>query len=701
MASDSSTSTTPALLTPDSTGGGLTLPVDQSVKKARRQTAFYPNMNASNKPQKPFSRSAAKRESVMALGSIEHLQHYFTKTGIAAKQSNLDKPRAGLVPAIGGLANISVVDTDAPPMQLPPSPAIPNVPRLTFPPSQKTAEIDPESLLPGVIRDLQAVVEAWSIGPPSSSPNLTASESSAEVDVLNLLQITTQTIRSSRNYVLSLPDESAGTIRAQFRARTLGPGRIRPTPNKPAASSSSQPDPLTLIRRSALEVLSVLRELEERARVPLSDDAYDAQSDGGGGSLGTDTAPSRVASPVAMATDDDEGHPHVGDSSVTFSLVQVQGRYESVPVWEDEEELSLFPEDVAEKRERWDERLVLGGGWLYKPDITMGELEKERAAVRAYVDVVDNVLFEGEKEGSNERGWERRAKKKIRSRSKGRRRVSAGDGDGGGRGGMARSLLSSDDIGGGRRRVSTGMVDALGGLSLTEEGEEASEGDVNEGTPQPQHLEDEDLPSWARRKEFVGDNLGRARAMLLSSLPSSLHYALGSASPSRVDLLNALSSGQLLCIAYNTRVRKSRQPWGYIDHNAIHDILELERAGEGESGGAIEGGEGMKKGWTFRRTDNLILWAGALKLRYLLPIHIPPAHSSHSGANKPLPAIPKPSSTSTSSTLTHPPVVPLTFDPKLIARKEEGWENMLEAVLDRWVGAIVEERRNNVQWMRE
>jgi hypothetical protein len=64
----------------------MSLPVDQSVKKARRQTAFYPNMNASNKPQKPFSRSAAKRESVMALGSIEHLQHYFTKTGIAAKQ---------------------------------------------------------------------------------------------------------------------------------------------------------------------------------------------------------------------------------------------------------------------------------------------------------------------------------------------------------------------------------------------------------------------------------------------------------------------------------------------------------------------------------------------------------------------------------------------------------------------------------------
>jgi hypothetical protein len=43
-------------------------------------------MNPSSKPQKPFSRSAAKRDSVMALGSIEHLQYYFTKTGIAAKK---------------------------------------------------------------------------------------------------------------------------------------------------------------------------------------------------------------------------------------------------------------------------------------------------------------------------------------------------------------------------------------------------------------------------------------------------------------------------------------------------------------------------------------------------------------------------------------------------------------------------------------
>jgi hypothetical protein len=86
----SSPSLTPPALTPDYTGSASTdsqSHAEAAVKhlKARRSTAFYPNMNSANKPVKPFSRSAAKRQSVMTLGSIEHLQHYFTKTGIVAK----------------------------------------------------------------------------------------------------------------------------------------------------------------------------------------------------------------------------------------------------------------------------------------------------------------------------------------------------------------------------------------------------------------------------------------------------------------------------------------------------------------------------------------------------------------------------------------------------------------------------------------
>ena len=59
-----------------------------ATKKTRRQTAFYPHTRATpERPRhtNPFARSAAKRESVLALGSIEHLQHYFTKTGLVNK----------------------------------------------------------------------------------------------------------------------------------------------------------------------------------------------------------------------------------------------------------------------------------------------------------------------------------------------------------------------------------------------------------------------------------------------------------------------------------------------------------------------------------------------------------------------------------------------------------------------------------------
>lgn len=83
LMSDGSSST--SYLTPQSTGTQDSSPPSSS-NKSRPQAAFYPNVNAANKEQKPFSRSAAKRESVMALGSIEHLQHYFTKTGLIVKK---------------------------------------------------------------------------------------------------------------------------------------------------------------------------------------------------------------------------------------------------------------------------------------------------------------------------------------------------------------------------------------------------------------------------------------------------------------------------------------------------------------------------------------------------------------------------------------------------------------------------------------
>lgn len=100
--------------------------------------------------------------------------------------------------------------------------------------------------------------------------------------------------------------------------------------------------------------------------------------------------------------------------------------------------------------------------------------------------------------------------------------------------------------------------------------------------------------------------VGRAHAILSTFLPNNLLPSLEPPS-SRTAFLAPLSSGQLLCVAYNTCVRKSKQPWGYVNKDDIHDIIALEKA----EADTVEGG---KKGWTFRRIDNLRLWAGSVRI---------------------------------------------------------------------------------------
>ena len=627
----------------------------------------------------------------------------------------------------------------------------------TFLPHVKTYEVDPESLLPGVIEDVIAVSLAWKLDnttergrqdKPSLQVPTTDRSLASLFDVLDVLKTTTRAIRSTRNYLLSLPDESVGANRAQFRSRIFEPRRQSTYPSAISSSitaststatsdtSSPQSDPITLIRRSALEVLTVLRQLEESCRLPLSDDAYDAQSDGGL-SRGMGAAHSAFTSPANITLDlppdepdsDLEATSVVGDpdASFSFSLVQVQGRFESVPVWEDDDDgASAFGVEAdAEKNKRdgWDERLVLGSGWLYKQNIKLEELVKERLVVGQYLDVVDEVLFNGKK-GTGERGWMRVKREMDGKRSKStKRRVSTSDA-------IERPRGLLDSPGGGARRVSTGMVQ-MRGMSLSEEPEDMFDikEDIEDG--EEETLDDEGLPEWAKRAAFIDDkigilsrlvssisyfisSIGRAHALILFLLPPQLRTVLGTSHPtSRTSFLAALSSGQLLCIAYNVCVRKSRQPWGFVSKDGIHDILALEK--EASRNGT--GDEGGKKVWTFRRTDNLRLWVGyvllifailftpcsstfsfhisALKLRYTLPIHIP-SHLSGTPISTPLSS---PSAKMQSFTFPNKPKIDhrreslIVFDARVVAKKEEGWEDMLESVLFRWVDKVVEERR--------
>lgn len=280
------------------------------LRNKNRPTAFYGSPNPRAPPQ-PFSRSAAKRESVMALGSIQHLQHLYAKNGLASKArlgsvhsevlmpNNPRRPSnvrgaSDLVLALGPSAAEEGMLEPPPRVQLPPSPDPPilessswNKPQSPF----VAPQTDPELLKPAVERDISHIKKLW---------DLESKESHPSVDILELLKSTTSAIRSVQQYAMALPFDDVSPSTSSSRA-AIGHRRLPtlrsisynistasrqfrpPNPRKTRASlgSTTQNDllnPLALVRSSALEVLSALQDIEERCRVDSSTPSAEAFS---------------------------------------------------------------------------------------------------------------------------------------------------------------------------------------------------------------------------------------------------------------------------------------------------------------------------------------------------------------------------------------------------------------------------------------
>ena len=546
-----------------------------------------------------------------------------------------------------------------------------------YPPEPAAYTIDPEVLKPGVISDLEEVQDIWSLsGGSLKLPNRNGllleganHRQSPEFDVLAVLKVTTRAIRSVRNYLLALPDDHPSH---QFRSNLIEAFRhhsvsrtnharpsyasLRVTPSRPsntpqlAPTPPSQistvplpPDPLSLIRRAALEVLTVLRELEEHSRLPTTDDAYDIAStgSGSGGWISRNPSPTpfgveRTTSPTALSGDDDTsdvgGTSRFGSSPSSprpkqpksprpeIIPLRVQGREKVVPVWSDPAEDDFFDDDEEQsKKDAWDDRLVLGGGWLYRSDIDPTTLTKEREVVGCYLDVVDGVLFGNTAPG--QRGWQR-AKLETPTKSRGKSpRSSFGSSDSSPR----------KNSGGSRRAVSAVLLDAMSELTLLTE--EPTSMEALDEEDEGDEVHDEALPEWAKRSRFESNPLARFHSFLVNHLPVELlsflpmssspppspsPSGLGAAEPKasfRDRLLSTLSDGQILCTAYNVVVRKSAKPWGFIQLENVHDLLGLTEDNDRDLNSDAEmilGGSTKGKGkgsWTFRRTENLRYWA--------------------------------------------------------------------------------------------
>ncbi|KAG8832653.1 hypothetical protein FRC17_000920 [Serendipita sp. 399] len=645
----------------------------QDVKKSRRQTAFYPAINNTSN-SKPFSKSAARRESVLALGSIEHLQYYFTKTGLASKPKPGVKTK-GLVPAIGGghLRTPSAI-SGLPQLtfDLPPSPVVPQPTGQSFAKISvvKNYEVDPDELLPGLVADLERVSQSWALGDSehrlhslTSSPKTTGAADRSQLtptivgtgdfDVLSVLRATTNAIRSVRNYLVALPDDQdPAHLAPTFRPVTISrrPGRI----SNPLRRTASFNDPLVSIRRSALDVLTSLREIEEKYRLPMTEDSFEVLSENGSGSTRSASSPN----PQTSGEDDAES-----SASFNFSVAAGQGRKKTVTVWSDDEGDGMNDDDETERKERWEEKLVLGGGWLYRNDVFLANVEKERDVVKRYLDTVDSVLFYADSQ-SGVRGWAK-ALHKLREE----RRSSS-------RSGRVTPEEPAPPTFGSFTR--SGFLDAMHNMSLGHT--------LTEEPSSPLDMDEDHLPKWAKRTEFIDDPIGRAFALLVALLPVELLYILPSPSetPTSEQLMLSLSSGQLLCVAYNVGVRKSKKPWGYINKAAVHDIASL----EAETPGSLSEKDQEKRriGWTYRRTENLRLWVAALKMRYMIPFTTPAQYTATAAAAAAASNGSAPSSPGVATT-------PYFFDAAIVAKREPLWEEMLHDAVLLWVEAVVRERR--------
>ncbi|WVQ81331.1 hypothetical protein IAT38_003454 [Cryptococcus sp. DSM 104549] len=232
-----------------------------------------------------------------------------------------------------------------------------------------------------------------------------------------------------------------------------------------------------------------------------------------------------------------------------------------------------------------------------------------------------------------------------------------------------------------------------------------------------------ELEGWVKEEGWEGNMLGRLHAFLLSHLPIDLSLLLPppSAPDFASNMLSALSDGYILIHAYNSALLASSKPWGFIPDEDVHDTL------------SFAGGEAERKDkeWTFRRVGNLTCWGAALRHRYQLPVQMPSSTSTSAFLNKPS-ALPARTSSAASSgrsspapgttfspTLKHSALPPITttpspapspafgassatrgkdvprieFDPMTIAKKADGWEGMLEEVVGKWVEGVSREIR--------
>ncbi|EGG03898.1 uncharacterized protein MELLADRAFT_117173 [Melampsora larici-populina 98AG31] len=662
--------------------------ITDSRMSTRSRRAYYT-------PQTPrqFSRSAAKRDSVMALGSIAHLQHYFVKHGLASK----DRPgqNKNLVLAIPGttttLTEEEEEEFDELPTPLPPPP-MPSQPY--FPPGRALPNLtDLESARREVMNQLDQVCESWGLIELTSMRRVSSAQSNRSISdqertsnstspalrpteddfVVNLLALTTGAVRSVQKFILTLPDldliestskpgstqgglesrishlELSTSARPRISKSVLNPFRstsasAHHSSHKPFSRASlidpfalfkkrlpskfhqtnnnnnnhqveeSKEDPLSVLRRTSLDVLGCLKEIEFRYRIP-------------GSATPTEPFQSTITSSSSSSSPDfsSDTPPLIIDTSTEDSTSSISTSTNLLPAL----------------------------SWDYRSDLGLQDVRQEAMVVKRWLEAVDGVL-----EGVTIINRRPSSFQSVNPNPNLKHKSS------GNSIGLGLPLIKTQQNKF-KKMFNSSKPNETGvpGISIQEEKEEESEEEIAEEEDEENPLEkwareevEEELEENANEEDRGLKKLIRAYECLRFFLPFDHLSHLKSPIESRTDFLKCLSDGMLVCIAYNIALRQSHRPWGFIPSQSIHNVIELEQrnlsiitshSNQNQNHSSSSSDPNERIGLTYRRMDNLRVWAAALKLRYLIKSQ--------------------------------------GFEPKVVSRGEDGWEKMLESfgVLDK------------------
>ncbi|KAL9931458.1 hypothetical protein V8E36_009623 [Tilletia maclaganii] len=413
------------------------------------------------------------------------------------------------------------------------------------------------------------------------------------------------------------------------------------SPNSSPAKPKTLDDPLVVIRKSALDVLGMLRQLEERHRLPPDDPAYSSPGDGG-------SLPRRNSSAANLGPSIPPSRKGSTDGAYTFfassQALQTDGS--------SAEEEDRDPDPTA--------------GYLYRSGVRAEDLEDERAIVRNYVDTVDYVLSVILSERRNTVGF-------GRSRS----RIGHGSEHGG-------SSRSSSALGVSHPFAASGV-----GISLDEASEDGLENicSDDEGNLGPRKV-----LQWNWPGRVAGGLKERLLILMEDLLPADLRPHLRSRGTDSDALLATLADGHLLGLTYNAALRRSRRPWGFLRAEDIHALV-----------GDASTTEASK--WTFRKIDNLRNWAAALRLRYSIAADdLTVVDLDRDWDEQGLVASGESSSSSSphgnADTVAADPLAStpigyalgkIRFEPRAVARQEGDWKPALSALIAAWLKALSNE----------